>query len=457
MKILLIANGAREHAVAAALKRSKHNPDIVSICTSNNPGVRSLSSQMYVHSIMDFDFVVETAKKEKPDFCFIGPDDPIGGGLADLLEAIGIPCVAPKKALAQVESSKGFTRNLMQKYKIDASPKFAIYSSADGISREELALEIDNYLRDDLSGNYVVKYDALKGGKGVKLSDEHLHSIQEGVDYALECIDECGKARPDGIGQVTIEEKLVGVEFSFLSFVSGDKVVDMPAVQDHKRAFEGDTGSNTGGMGTYTDANHSLPFLSSEDIEQARIINRRVAAALMKECGEPYKGILYGGYIAVKDGIRVIEFNARFGDPEVLNLLSLLTSDFVDICLSIIDGSLSEDLVTFEKKATVCKYIVPKSYPDAKNEKGELLTLPDAIPDDIKIYYGDVSQDDTGKLHLGGSRSIGVVGIGGTIEDSQLRCSNICAGVEGPIRYRRDIGTNKLLGERVDSLRRIRR
>ena len=448
MKILLIANGAREHAVAAVLRRSKHNPDIISICTSNNPGVRSLSSQMYVHSIMDFDFVVEIAKKEKPDFCFIGPDDPIGGGLADVLEAIGIPCVAPKKALAQVESSKGFTRNLMQKYKIDASPKFAIYSSDDGISREELAIEIDNFLRDDLGGNYVVKYDALKGGKGVKLSDEHLHSIQEGVDYALECIDECGK--------VTIEEKLIGVEFSYLSFVSGNNVVDMPAVQDHKRAFEGDTGSNTGGMGTYTDANHSLPFLAPSDIEQAKVINRQVAAALMKECGEPYKGILYGGYIAVKDGIRVIEFNARFGDPEVLNLLSILNSDFVDICLSIIDGSLSENLVTFEKKATVCKYIVPKSYPDAKTEKGEVLTLPDTIPDDVKMYYGDVSQDDAGKLHLGGSRSIGVVGIGDSLEKAEHSAENLCRNIGGPVRYRSDIGSVNLIAQRSTSMTRIR-
>ncbi len=449
MKILLIANGAREHAVAAVLRRSKHNPDIISICTSNNPGVRSLSSQMYVHSIMDFDFVVEIAKKEKPDFCFIGPDDPIGGGLADVLEAIGIPCVAPKKALAQVESSKGFTRNLMQKYKIDASPKFAIYSSEDGISRDELAIEIDNFLRDDLGGNYVVKYDALKGGKGVKLSDEHLHSIQEGVDYALECIDECGK--------VTIEEKLIGVEFSFLSFVSGNKVVDMPAVQDHKRAFEGDTGSNTGGMGTYTDANHSLPFLAPSDIEQAKIINRQVAAALMKECGEPYKGILYGGYIAVKDGIRVIEFNARFGDPEVLNLLSILNSDFVDICLSIIDGSLSDSLVTFEKKATVCKYIVPKSYPDAKNEKGELLTLPDTIPDDVKLYYGDVSEDAEGALHLGGSRSAGVVGIASTLGLAQTICAQACDQFKGPVRFRKDIGTSALIAQRTDALRSVRR
>jgi phosphoribosylamine--glycine ligase len=237
--------------------------------------------------------------------------------------------------------------------------------------------------------------------------------------------------------------------------VSGSKVVDMPAVQDHKRAFDGDTGPNTGGMGTYTDADHTLPFLKKTDLDRAKGINRLVAAALLQECGEPYKGILYGGFIAVRDGIRVIEYNARFGDPEALNILPLLSSDFVDICLSIISGELRDDLVTFEKKATVCKYITPRSYPEKKDEKGQPVIFPTDIPKDAHIFFGDVSQSDDGLL-LGGSRTAGIVGIGRNIAEAERTAEALCESVRGPIRFRRDIGTQKLIQKRIDMMKELR-
>ena len=304
-----------------------------------------------------------------------------------------------------------------------------------------------NYLDQYLHGEYVVKYDALKGGKGVKVSGEHLATIEDGVDYAIDCLNECGR--------VVIEEKLTGVEFSLLSFVSGTQVVDMPAVQDHKRAFDGDTGPNTGGMGTYTDANHSLPFLTTNDLALAKDLNRRVAAALLEECNEPYRGILYGGFMAVRDGIRIIEFNARFGDPEALNILPLLSSDFVDICLAIIHGELRENLVSFEKKATVCKYITPRSYPTAKEEKGQIVTFPE-LRKDVRIFYGDIAQDDDGSLRLGGSRTAGIVGIGDSIAEAERIAEEACEGVRGPVRFRRDIGTQKLIAKRSEMMQALR-
>jgi phosphoribosylamine--glycine ligase len=446
MNILLLASSAREHAIADALSRSRHKPSITALCTARNPGILALADRLEVGSLLDFPRMLELAKETKPDFAVIGPDDPIGMGAADALAAIGIPSVAPKKALARIESSKGFTRDLLKKHGIDASPKYRVFArtenSVSALSEEKKALYI--YMERELEGNYVVKYDALKGGKGVKVSGEHLATVEDGVDYAIECLNECGR--------VVIEEKLVGVEFSLLSFVSGTQVVDMPAVQDHKRAYDGDTGPNTGGMGTYTDANHSLPFLTTNDLAQAKEINRRVAAALLKECGEPYRGILYGGFIAVRDGIRVIEYNARFGDPEALNLLPLLQSDFVDICLSIVHGELRENLVSFAKKATVCKYVTPHSYPDAKNEKGKAVTFPAPLPSDARLYYGDISQADDGSLLLGGSRTAGIVGIGDTIAEAERVAQEICENVRGPIRYRRDVGTSKLIGKRLEML-----
>ncbi len=449
MKVLLVTSSARGHAIAEALARSPQKPEIISVCANNNPGIRALATEMHVLNIMDFDAILEVVKKTTPDFAVIGPDDPIGAGLADVFEEIGLPSVAPKKALARVESSKGFTRNLMEKYGIDASPKFMVFERREKSRGDPVEEERNMYTFIDqkLNGNYVVKYDALKGGKGVKVSGDHLKNVDEGIHYAIECLNECGR--------VVIEEKLIGVEFSLLSFISRMKTVDMPAVQDHKRAYEGDTGPNTGGMGTYSDANHSLPFLSHADLRRASEINRLTAAALLKECREPYKGILYGGFIAVKDGVKVIEYNARFGDPEALNILPLLSSDFVTICQGIITGELSEDMVRFEKKATVCKYIVPKSYPERKDEKGMEVKFPREIPPNARIYYGDLTETD-GKMILGGSRTAGVVGIGNTLAEAEKTAQEICSKVEGPVRFRSDIGTGELIQKRMEEMRRLR-
>src|SRR3989344_4821830 len=250
MKFLLLSLAARGHAVADALSRSPSRPEIISIVPARNPGIAGIASEMYTADLMDFDSILSIAKKVAPDFAFIAPDDPIGAGLADRLEEIGIRSVAPKKSLARIESSKGFTRDLLTRYGIDASPLYKIFTKEDpkGI----------RHFIDKLHEEYVVKSDALKGGKGVKESGEHLASPEDGVIYAMECIRECGR--------VVIEEKLVGVEFSLMSFVSGTQVVDCPAVQDQKRAFEDDDGPNTGGMGTYSDADHSLPFLEQSDL-----------------------------------------------------------------------------------------------------------------------------------------------------------------------------------------------
>ena len=444
MKVLLVTISARGHAIAEALARSSSHPEIIHICTQRNPGIRKLAKEQYVvNSLMDFPAIVDIAKRSKPDFAFIAPDDPIGGGLVDALEKIGIPSVAPKKSLARIEASKGFARELLQKHGIDASPAFRVFEKRQAMSDERLAMsEMQMFMEEDLHGEYVVKYDGLAGGKGVKVSGEHLSSIEEGIEYAMECLE----SSP----QVVIEEKLIGVEFSLMSFVSGLNVVSMPAVQDHKRAFEGDTGPNTGGMGTYSDANHSLPFLTPKDLQDAHALNEATAKALMEECGEPYKGILYGGFIATSKGVKLIEYNARFGDPEALNVLPILSSDFVEICHGIISGDLREENVRFEKKATVCLYITPDCYPETKDRKGEVVKFPKEISENARIYFGDISEDADGStglttggtLRLGGSRTAGIVGIGDSIEEARRIALSIAEKVDGPVRYRKDIASN---------------
>ncbi len=439
MKILLLAVSAREHAVAAAFARSRHAPDIIAICPSANPGLQDLCSELIVGSITDANLLRSTAQRIKPDLAFIGPEDPLGAGMADLLWQMGVPTVGPKQALAQIESSKAFTRDLLEHDVQGVSPLFRTFTAAD-------EQEIPAYI-DSLKGNVVVKYDGLKGGKGVKVSGEHLHSNEESIAYALECIAEGGK--------VVIEEKLVGVEFSLLSFVSGKQIAHMPVVQDHKRAFEGDTGNNTGGMGTYTDANGSLPFLSERDVSRAQEINSRVAEALLKRTGMPYQGILYGGYMAVKDDVKVIEFNARLGDPEALNLLTLLESDFVDICMAITTGTLTPNLVQFAPQASVCKYIVPKSYPDAKSEKDQPVVFPPPS-NGVSLYFGDCSTAGS-QILLGGSRTAGVVATGNSISEAEAACEAYCQTIQGPVRHRKDVGTAKLIAKRAEVLESIRK
>ena len=442
MKILLISNSARGEAIAEAFTRSKRKPELIVATTVRSPGFVRMGAEIHVLDMMDFPAILKLASEKKPNFAFIAPDDPIGAGLADELEKIGIPSVAPKKSLARIESSKGFARVLMKKHGIDMSPNFRSFGKKD-------SSDIRSFIERDLGGNYVVKYDALKGGKGVKVSDEHLASVDDGVKYAVECIEECGS--------VVIEEKLIGVEFSLMSFVSGLDCVDMPAVQDHKRAFEGDTGPNTGGMGTYSNVDHSLPFLTKKELQEASDCNKKVAAALKAECGESYKGILYGGFIATQSGVKVIEYNARFGDPEALNVLPILKTDFVDLCIAIHQEKLLSSHAKFEKKATVCKYIVPRSYPDAKNEKGEIVTVPDDIPSGAELFYGDVSLDDSNQIRLGGSRCIGVVGISGALEEAEIIAQKMCTKIQGPIRFRSDIGTSELLQKRIDFMSNLRK
>lgn len=426
-KILLIGNGAREHVIAETLKRSPQGCELYVFASANNPGIKVLAKEyLVVKSLNDFESLKKFAGDVQPDFAFIGPDGQVVAGAADVLLELGIASVGPVKVCAQLEGSKAFTRELVAKYGIEGSPKFQVFTKADGL-REFI----------EKLGDYVVKADGLTGGKGVKVSGEHLETIDDGFGYAMECLN--------ADGRVVIEEKFIGVEFSLMSFVDGVHVVDMPAVQDHKRAHEGDTGANTGGMGTYSDANHSLPFLRPGNLEAAHEITVKVAEAIYKETGKYFKGIMYGGFMAVKNGVGLIEYNARFGDPEAMNILPLLKTDFIDVCERIISGTLEK--VEFENKATVLKYIVPEGYPE-NPRKGEKIEISE-IPAGVKMYYGSVDARPDG-VYLSGSRALAFVGIADSLEEAERLAQSAVSSVKGPVFYRKDIGTAELIQKRVD-------
>lgn len=436
-KILIIGNGGREHAICSAFKRSKQEVSLAVFGAATNPAIRLLTDEYAVGDICSGAEVVEFAQRVKPDFAIIGPEAPIAAGIADALLEIDVHSVAPLKELAQLESSKGYTRDLLNKYEIPANPEYKVFKEGEASEMKSFA--------EELGGQFVVKADGLRGGKGVSVAGDHFAGVEEGLEIAMKYLKEDGR--------VVIEEKLIGQEFSLMTFSDGVNCVDMPCVQDHKRAFVGDKGPNTGGMGSYSDTDHLLPFLKAEDVDVARNVTRKVVDALYKETGEKYKGILFGGFILTARGVRLIEYNARFGDPESLNVLSILKTDFVEVCEAVLYDGLDDLEVEFKEKATVCKYVVPKGYP-SNPVKGEEINVSNA-PEDVNLFFAAVDEKD-GKMIMTGSRAIGVVGIADDLTTAEMLAEQGVNAVEGPVFYREDIGTRELIEERVKMMDELR-
>jgi len=438
--ILLVGNGAREHAIAEAAMRSSQNPRLFSFMKANNPGIASLSEKIKIGSYSDLDAITAFAKENKIDFAVIGPEDPLNNGVVDALAKIGIPAVGPTKNLARLETSKSFTRNLVNKYNILGNPQYKVFTSMDGVGVFLNKLE-----------GIVLKPDGLTGGKGVLVQGDHFSTKEEALELCEQILS--------GGSSLIVEEKFDGEEFSLQCLCDGKTVVGTPLVQDHKRRFDGDSGPNTGGMGSFSLPDHSMPFLKSSDIEAGLEITRQVAAALLKETGIPYKGVMYGGFIATKDGVKLLEYNARFGDPEAMNILPLLKTDFVEICKHIIDGTLDKLKIEFEHKATVCKYVVPKGYglpadhPDAASSKTKIEV---GNVGKARLYYSSVDKKDDG-LYLSSSRAIGIVGIAETLEQARNITSEGVKAIKGPVAYRADIGTDALIQKRIEHMRKIRK
>jgi phosphoribosylamine--glycine ligase len=434
--ILIVGSGAREHAIAMALARSPQRPELLCFSNARNPGIAELCAAYEIGSLTDAEAVVAFGRKHAPTMAVIGPEAPLAAGVADGLWAANIPVVGPTRELARIESSKSFARSLLSKHGIPGNPFFQRFESMEGVEG----------VLARFAGRHVIKDDGLAGGKGVKVCGDHLLSREDSVEFCRELVE---GGRP-----FVIEEKIEGEEFSLMSFCDGKTLRHMPAVQDHKRAFEGDKGPNTGGMGTYTDADHKLPFLSEGDVMAAREINERVAAALTKECGEAYRGVLYGGFMATRDGVRLIEYNARFGDPECLNLLTLLRTDFVAVCRAIVNGTLDRLPVEFGREASVCKYVVPEGYPEHPR-KGDVVRLPSELPRGVTVFLSAVDVKD-GQLIATGSRTVAIVGAAETIAEAEELCERVARRVAGPFFHRTDIGTSEAIARRIEHMNRLR-
>jgi len=428
MKILVVGGGGREHAIARALSRNSETT-LFSVMTKKNPGIAAIARKVCIASETDVSRVVAFAHESGSENAFIGPEAPLEAGIVDHLEAAGVACIGPTRAAARLETDKAFCRELMAEHRIAGCPAYRIYHDA---------AEAITFIREH-DGDLAVKPIGLTGGKGVRIMGEQID--RAGAIAYVKQIK----------GEVVLEERLRGEEFTLQAFVDGKTLVPMPLVQDHKRAFEGDTGPNTGGMGSYSMPDHSLPFVTAKDYEQAIAIMKSVVA-VMGRTGTPYKGILYGQFMNTAEGPKVIEFNARFGDPEAMNVLTLLSSDLSDIVPRITEGSLSRGQVSFEWKATVCKYLVPAGYPDSPH-KGDLLTVKDPAP--ATLYYANVEERD-GQFYTLSSRTLAFVGTGKTLDEAEQAAETAASAVTGKVRHRRDIGTQALLSQRIAHMKELR-
>ncbi|MGD9780106.1 phosphoribosylamine--glycine ligase [Methanomethylovorans sp.] len=432
MNVLVVGGGGREHAIAAAIAQSRKDPVIFAVMAKKNPGISRLCQDFLLEKETDVKKIVDYATANNIDLAFIGPEAPLAAGLADALEDIGIGVVGPRKAVAQIEFDKAWARNFMRKHGIEGCPVFEVFTEKGPMFDFIAKL-----------GNVAIKPAGLTGGKGVKVMGDQLPSVKDAQEYAAQLL---------GSGSVVVEENLVGEEFTLQAFVDGEHLAFSPTVQDHKRAFENDLGPNTGGMGAYTDAGEILPFLRAEDVDQAKRIMQHTVKGLYTETGVKYKGVLYGQFMVTKNGPRVIEFNARFGDPEAMNVLPLLETDIVDVMSAVVGGTLDKLAVKFSKKATVCKYAVPAGYPDnpSKDKEVSVGDIGDAL-----VFYASVYEENN-KIYTTGSRAIAVVGIADSIAKAEKKAQEALDNIIGDLHSRRDIGTTSLIQKRIDHMNKIR-
>ncbi len=433
VNVLIIGHGAREHVIGETLVKGGAN--LYSFMSFKNAGLEDLSEKIKIHSETDFKEIIDFSKENKVDFAVIGPEAPLVVGIVDALEKAGIPCVGPKIEAAQLEGSKVFTRNLLEKYKIKSNVKNKTFDSMD---------EIESYIKEIGEENLVVKPEGLTGGKGVKVYGDHLFSKTDLLEYCQELINNNNR--------FLLEEKCVGEEFTLQTFVDGKTVVGSPLVQDHKRAYEDDKGPNTGGMGSYSMEDHLMPFITQKDVDIALEDMKKTVAAVKAETGVEYKGFLYGQFMKTAKGLKLIEYNSRFGDPEAMNVLPLLQGNLVDICWAIINGNLSQNF-EFEKKATVCKYLAPEGYP-INPKKDQSVKINKRKIDEIgaKYYYASVYRKGE-NIYTTTSRAIGVLGIADSLENAEKIAEAGVECIEGKLFHRKDVGTRKLLQKRIDHMK----
>jgi phosphoribosylamine--glycine ligase len=393
MKVMVIGCGAREHTLVWKLSQSKMVKDI--FVAPGNAGTAQIAKNLDI-SPTNLDALAGAAKDNKIDLVVVGPEAPLAAGIVDSLQSLGIAAFGPTKEAALIESSKVFAKMLMHKYGIPCA-KDAVFSSFR---------EAEAYVKEQ-SIPLVIKADGLAAGKGA--------IVAQSMEEALKALSDIMEKRVfgDAGNQVLVEECLVGRETSLLAFADGKTVVPMVPARDYKRAFDHDQGPNTGGMGCYSPSR----FLDKESRDKAiKTIVEPVVKAMAKERG-PYRGVLYTGLMLTSEGPKVLEFNARFGDPETQVQLPLLKSDLVDIMFAVINGNLAKAKVEWRDDACVGVVMASGGYPGSYKQ-GYPITGLDKVAKDIQIFHAGTKADG-GKVCTAGGRVLTVVATGKTIAETR--------------------------------------
>ncbi|ELZ43641.1 phosphoribosylamine--glycine ligase [Halorubrum saccharovorum DSM 1137] len=422
--VLLVGGGGREHAIARAVA----DDCALYACASNrNPGIRRLADGFETIDETDAEAVADYATAVGADLAVIGPESALAAGVADALDEAGVYAFGPRAEEARLETDKAFQREFMDENAIPGCPDYAVFDDI-----EAACDYIDAY-----DGDLAVKPVGLTGGKGVKVIGDQV-TAEEAKAYL----------RDSDYDRVVLEERLVGEEFTVQAFVANGEIRTTPAVQDHKRAYEGDEGPNTGGMGSYTDTGLSLPFMAEGDYDAAVDVLEAVVDAL-----PDYKGVLYGQFMLTDAGPKVVEFNARFGDPEAMNTLPVLETPFLDVLTAARDDDALPELA-FSGEATVCKYAVPDGYPTDPDAGAEVAVDEESVGDAL-LYYASVDEREDG-LYTTTSRSFAVVGRGDSIAAAEAEAEDALAAAGDRVRIRHDIGTADLVERRIEHMAELR-
>ena len=419
MKVLIVGGGGREHAIAVSMKKSKRVDKLY--CVPGNAGIAQIAECEPSIGVMEFDKIVAYAKEKAVDLVFVAPDDPLVGGLVDVLEAAGLRAFGPNKAAAILEGSKAYSKDLMKKYGIPT----AAYENFDDPEKALAYLETADM-------PIVLKADGLALGKGVLICNT-LEEAKAGVKEIM-----LDKHFGSAGNKMVIEEFMTGREVSVLSFVDGKTIRIMSSAQDHKRAKDGDQGLNTGGMGNFS----PTPFYTKEVDEFCKKYIYQATVDAMAAEGRPFKGVIFFGLMLTPKGPRVLEFNARFGDPEAQVVLCRMKNDIMDVIDACIDGTLDKVELEFEDKAAVCVVLASDGYPVSYKKGFEIKGLENFEgKEDYYCFHAGSKFDDQGRVVTNGGRVLGVTAKGATLKEARAKAYEATKWVDFENKYMRtDIG-----------------
>ncbi len=431
-KILLLGRWGKTHALAKAIvEKSPQKTEVYCYMDKPNTGLAAIATDYFLGDMKDNQKIIDYAASKKVDFAIAVPHMSLSNDISVDMEKHGIPCIGPNKICSRLETSKTFLREILSVTDPDASPEYKKFTSREDAL--DHAREVDY--------DFAVKPAGVTEGDGVKVIGIQLKNKEEAEDYIEEIFDK----NIGGIPEVILEERLIGREYTIQAFVSKRALLGMPATRDYKLLYEGEKGLNTPGMGSISFADHLLPFLSKDEYQHSLEIMARVVKYLAEEYGAFYQGCLSGQFIKTKEGIKVIEFNVRPGDSEIMNIIPILKTDFVEICEAILENRLLDLQIDYEPKATVCKYVVKEGFP---KPKGDMII--DIDEEAIRkagadLFYSCFAVKQN--VYKPSPRGVAITAKGDTLQEAYELCEEMLQKhIKGEqLWHRKDIGTEDLL------------